>query len=504
MSIQTNTDTPLSGGDNGNIKHRVFIASIATETNTFSPLRTDLQDFYDSFYAAPGAHPATPTLCSAVYPVARKMAAEYHWAIIEGTAAWAEPGGIINAQCWQFLRDQLLEELRAAMPVNIVLLGLHGAMIAQNCLDCEGELLAKIRALVGNDVIIGATLDPHSHLSKIKTQNADLLIAFKEFPHTDFVTAAVNLCALAVRAAKGEIKPHLSVFDCRMITLFPTNREPMRGFVDRLRAFENTDGVLSISIIHGFMAGDSPDLGTKVLVISDNDPSAGDALSDQLGRELFGYRSTTMPNFLNPDAAFEQAIACDAHPVVIADVWDNPGGGVAGDSTILLRDAMQRRLSEIAFATIWDPIAVRTCFSAGVGAEFRLRFGGKMSADAGEPIDAQVIVRNLKRNVVQKFGASIVPLGDAAWIQINGIHIILNSKRCQVFSPDVFVNLGIDPAVMKILCVKSTNHFYSEFAPLAAMILYASVDGIYPNNPRITEYKNLRRAIWPRVEHPHG
>ncbi len=486
-----------------NIKHRVFVASIATETNTFSPLRTDLQDFHDGFYAAPGAHPDTPTLCSAVYPVARRLASKYNWEIIEGTAAWAEPGGIINAQCWQFLHNNLLEELLAAMPIDIVLLGLHGAMIAQDCLDCEGELLENIRKIVGDEVVVAATLDPHSHLSQRRTQNANLLIAFKEFPHTDFVETAEKLCDLAARAAKREIRPITSVFDCRMITLLPTSHEPMRGFVNRIRKYENNGSILSVSIIHGFMAGDSPDLGVKVLVLSDGDSKAGDTLAGELGMELFGYRGTTAPNFLSADDAFEQAIASDKNPVVIADVWDNPGGGVAGDSTILLRHAMQRQLPETAFATIWDPIAVRTCFSAGLGTELLLRFGGKMSASAGDPIDANIVVRNLKRNVVQKFGPSLIPLGDCAWIEINGIHVILNSIRSQVFDPDIFTNLGLNPSELRILCVKSTNHFYSAFAKLSNEILYASVDGPYPNDPRTNEYKNLRRTVWPRVENPH-
>ena len=172
---------------------RVFIGSIATETNTFSPLRTDLLDFKESFYAPAGHHPNTPTLCSAVYTAARARATEFNWKITEGTASWAEPGGIINQSTWIFLRDQLLEELKAAMPVNIVLLGLHGAMVSQECLDCEGELLVAVRKLVGDKVIIGATFDPHSHLSARRTENLDLVTVFKEFPHTDFVDVAENL-----------------------------------------------------------------------------------------------------------------------------------------------------------------------------------------------------------------------------------------------------------------------------------------------------------------------
>ena len=180
-------------------KKRVFLGSIATETNTFSPLRTDLQDFKDSFYALPGQHPETPTLCSAIFPVARMRAAQYEWKLIEGTATWAEPGGIVNQGTWEFLRDQLLDELRAALPVDIVLLGLHGAMVAADCLDCEGELIAAVRSVVGRDVVIGVTFDPHSHLSARRVENADLITVFKEFPHTDFVEVAEDLVDLAQR-----------------------------------------------------------------------------------------------------------------------------------------------------------------------------------------------------------------------------------------------------------------------------------------------------------------
>ncbi|MDD9856239.1 MAG: M81 family metallopeptidase [Gammaproteobacteria bacterium] len=487
-----------------NKKHRVFVASIATETNTFSPLKTELRDFKGSFYAAPGEHPKTPTLCSAVFPVARETANQYGWELIEGTAAWAEPGGVVSNKCWHFLRRQLLDELRAAMPVDIVLLGLHGAMIAQDCLDCEGNLLKRIREVVGDGVVVGATLDPHSHLSFQQTRNADILVAFKEFPHTDFVIAAENLCALAARAVSGEIRPAISVFDCKMIDLLPTNREPMRGFIDRIVNMEGKGGVLSISVIHGFMAGDSPDLGSKIMVITDGNHAEGDALSRQLGLELFGYRGTTAPDLLTAKAAVDRAHSTAAGPVVIADIWDNPGGGVAGDGTALLHHAIQRKLTDIAFGTIWDHDAVRECFSAGVGAKFRLRFGGKMSSAVGEPVDADVVVHNNVRNAKQSFGPSIVPLGDASWIEMNGIHVILNTVRSQVFAPDLFSNFGLDPASMRILVVKSTNHFHDAFAPLASDILYASVDGYYPNDPRTNHYEHLGRDIWPRVEHPHG
>ena len=482
---------------------RVFLGSIATETNTFSPLRTDLQDFKDSFYAAPGQHPDTPTLCSAIYPVARARAAQFGWQLVEGTATWAEPGGIVNQQTWVDLRDQLLSELRAAMPVDIVLLGLHGAMVAQDCLDCEGELLEAVRAIVGPDVIIGATFDPHSHLSAKRVENADLITVFKEFPHTDFVEVAEDLVDLVQQVSTRQISPVISVFDCRMIEVLPTSREPMRGFVDRIKALEEQPGILSISVIHGFMAGDVPDLGSKIIVLTDDARAKGDALARQLGIELYALRGTTRPEFLCPTVALDRAMTKPDGPVVLADVWDNPGGGVPGDSTIILRELLARNIQGAALASIWDPIAVRTCISAGVGATLRLRFGAKMSAVAGEPVDADVIVRNVVRNAVQSFGTSVVPLGDSVWIEVGGIDVILNTVRSQVFNPDIFSNLGIDPTQKALLVVKSTNHFHDAFSRISNDILYAAVDGPYPNDPAANDYKHLTRKIWPRVEHPH-
>ena len=483
---------------------RVFLGSIATETNTFSPLRTDLQDFKDSFYAAPGQHPETPTLCSAIYPVARARAAQYGWQLVEGTATWAEPGGIVNQQTWVHLRDQLLAELRAAMPVDIVLLGLHGAMVAQECLDCEGELLEAVRAIVGPAVIIGATFDPHSHLSARRVKNADLITVFKEFPHTDFVIVAEDLVDLVHAASTGEVTPVISTFDARMIEVLPTSREPMRSFVDSIKALEGRDGVLSVSVIHGFMAGDVPDLGSKIIVITDAAQAKGDALATRLGFELFALRGTTRPEFLSAGDALDRASNSRNRPVVIADVWDNPGGGVPGDSTVILREMLARRMKNAALASIWDPIAVRTCMSAGTGANLHLRFGSKMSANGGDPIDAEVTVRNVVRGAVQSFGTSVVPLGDSVWIEVGGIDGILNTVRSQVFNPDIFTNFGIDLLSKSLLVVKSTNHFHDAFSRISKDILYASVDGPYPNDPATNDYRNLTRDIWPRVENPHG
>ena len=487
---------------------RIFTASLATETNTFSPVPTDRASFEMAFFAGPGQHPDTPTLCSSPIVALRARQKQEGFTLIEGTATWAEPGGLLNRQTFEQLRDEILDQLRAAMPVDAVILGLHGAMVAQGYDDCEGDLLERVRAIVGPRVVVAAELDPHSHLTPKRVANSDILAAFLEFPHTDFYERGEHVVELGLAAARGRIKPMISTFDCRMIQVLPTSKEPMRSFVDRLKALQGRNGVLSASVIHGFMAADVPEMGTRIIVVTDDRKAEGDALAERLGMELFALREDLAMETLDPGAGVERAVAAHranpSKPAVIADIWDNPGGGVAGDGTHILREILKRGLDKVGVATIWDPMAVQFCHAAGEGAEIALRFGGKCCLEAGEPIDARVRVMNVAKDGWQSFRESRVTLGPAAVVRLDGteIDVILNTNRTQTFEPDVFTNLGVDPLGKEILLIKSTNHFYAGFAPIAAEILYVAAPSSYPVNPRLTAYSNLTRPVWPRVEDP--
>ena len=487
---------------------RIFTASLATETNTFSPVPTDRASFEMAFYAAPGKHPDTPTLCSSPIVALRKRAAAEGLTVIEGTATWAEPGGLLQKQAFEELRDEILDQLKAAMPVDAVVLGLHGAMVAQGYDDCEGDLLERVRAIVGPDILVASEFDPHSHLTQKRVENLNIYAAFLEFPHTDFYERGEHVVSMALDTLKGKIKPVISTFDCRMIGVFPTSKEPMRSFIDRIKAMHGKDGILSISVIHGFMAADVPEMGTRILVVTDNDRAKGDALAEKLGRELIGMREQTLMTMYNIDDGIDRAIAAHtvnpAKPAVIADVWDNPGGGVAGDGTHILRRLIERNIQKAAVATIWDTLAVTFCHAAGEGAVIDLRIGGKSGPQAGEPIDARVTVMKVLPEGWQSFGLSRVTLGPSAVVRIEGteIDVILNTNRTQTFEPDVFSNSGIDPMRKDILVVKSTNHFHAGFAPIAAEIIYVDAPSSYPVNPRATNYQKMTRPIWPRVDNP--
>lgn len=486
---------------------RIFTAALATETNTFSPICIARRDFEDSLYAPPGQHPETPTLCTAPITVGRRVCRDRGWTLIEGTAAWADPAGIVARGTYEGLRDEILGQLAAAGPVDAVVLGLHGAMVAQGYEDAEGDLLTRIRAMIGPDVLLCAELDPHSHLTAQRVAAADFFTVFKEFPHTDFVDRAEDLWRIAVDTLEGRVRPVMSVFDCRMIDVFPTSREPMRSFVDRMMAIEAADPlVLSLSAIHGFMAGDVPEMGTKMIAVTDAAPDHGAALARRLGRELFANRGRHMMPMVDEVAAVAEAMAAVAAgegPVVISDTWDNPGGGTAGDSTVILKELIAQ-CATAAIGTIWDPVAVQLCQAAGEGAVMPLRFGAKSAPFTGEPCDALVEVVRLVPGARMRFGDSVVPFGDAARIRLigTGIEVILNTIRAQSYDPSLFEAVGIDPCAAPILVVKSTNHFYAAFSRIAARILYCSAGRPYPNDPATTPYRRARRDIWPILDNP--
>ena len=318
---------------------------------------------------------------------------------------------------------------------------------------------------------------------------------------------AEDLWRIAADTLEGRVRPTMSVFDCRMIDVFPTSREPMRSFVDRMLAIERDDPlVLSLSAIHGFMAGDVPEMGTKTIAVTDGAAEHGAALARRLGMELFANRGRHMMPMVDETEAVARAMAAPAGPVVIADAWDNPGGGTAGDATVVLRELIARGADGVAVGTIWDPMAVQLCMVAGEGAVIPLRFGSKSAPFTGEPVDAMVEVVRLVPGAEMRFGESVVPYGDAARVRLTGtgIEVILNTVRAQSYDPSLFEAVGIDPLAQRILVIKSTNHFYAAFAPIASEVIYCSAGRPYPNDPRRTAYAKARRDIWPICADPFG
>lgn len=481
---------------------RIFSATIATETNTFSPLPTSLRAFQEQVFFRPGEHPDdAPRMCTAPLFVARKRAKRDGFTLIEGSCFAASPAGTVNRRDYEFMRDEVLEQIRAAMPLDAVVLGLHGAMVAHGYDDVEGDILERTREIVGDKCVIGVELDPHCHLTLRRLRNANLIVLYKEFPHTDVVDRAEELLTLVLRTVRGEIKPVMSVYDCRQIGSYPTQFPLMRAFVDKLYALEGKDGILSVSVAHCFPYADVPELSGRILVIADGDKAKADALATRLGEEFVSMRGKTMPEFFTVEEGVRVAMEAPEGPIVIAEPSDNAGGGAPSDNTTILRELVARGAQSAAVGPIWDPVAVALCFDAGEGARFPLRFGGKIGPASGIPIDAIVEVTKLATNCWQDFGPSRVPLGDCAAVKVNGVEAVLITKRTQAFGLDLFRNVGIEPTQRKILVCKSTNHFAAAFGPIAKRVIYVDSDAPLSRDYRKIPFTKVQRPIWPLDEH---
>ena len=313
-----------------------------------------------------GDDPASDALAQVRW---KQMSKARGWDFVDSIFASSQPSGYILRWVYEKLRDEILADLQAAMPVDMVLLNLHGAMAAQGYDDCEGDLASRVRAIVGPDVPLGVELDLHCHISELLVTSANAVITYKEYPHTDMVERATELFEIIAGAAEGKLKPVNALADCGMIGVFHTSHPPVRAFVNRMTALEGKDGVLSVSLGHGFPWGDVPDLGTRVVVITDNKPAEGQVLAEQLAAEFYAQRETLQPNYLSIDEALDVAVAAAKGPVVLADVSDNAGGGAPNDSTFVLRRILERGIGNVAIGCIWDPVALAVAVENGEGSE---------------------------------------------------------------------------------------------------------------------------------------
>lgn len=478
---------------------RVFAGVFVTETNTFSPIPTGIGSFKrEGNYYPAGTHPPEPTLFGSPIVVARQRARDRGWALTEGIATFAQPGGITTRAAHEELRNELLEGLRAALPVDLVILGLHGAMVAEGCEDCEGALLADVRALVGPDAVIGAVIDPHCHLTPEMVAHADLIIAFKEYPHTDIHERTEEMVDLAAQIAEGRVKPTSALIDLEMISLVFTTAGAGLQVLEWMRDYEMRPGVLSVSLGQGFPWADIPQMGSKVLVYTDSDPALAQDIARDFADRVIAVRDQLQEARPDIDGALDLALAASKGPIVIGEGADNAGGGAASDSTFFLRRMIARDIRDAALGPIWDPIAVSFAFEAGEGALIPLRIGGKVGPGSGDPVDAEVRVLALRRDMMMTgLGGTPCQLGDCARVAVGGIEVVLTSDRHQAMDTDLFTGLGCDLAAKRLIVVKSTQHFYASFAKIAAEVIYASSPGTVTLDLHSLPYRRISRPKWP-------
>lgn len=487
---------------------RLFLGGLVHETSSFSPLPTSVQSFREGVLIHRGDPQALqkivaqPTLTGVVAAAARQGDT-----LLPGLYAEAQPSGPLSRADHTTLRDELLADLRASLPVDAVLLVLHGAMLAQGCDDCEGDLLQRVRELVGPAVPVGALLDLHCNLSPAMLGSGAALVACKEYPHIDYAARGEELHAMLTAMARGDLALQAHMRRVPVLGIFGTTLPPMRGFVERMQQAEaSRPGIVSVSMLHGFPWADTPHTSAAVLVLAHDTPAgaaAASSLLDELADAFLGMREQAAARRLPLAEALDLAEAEMRRnrpgPVVLADTADNAGGGAAGDSTFVLRALLQRGLRDVALGMVWDPQTVAIATSAGVGARLPLRIGGKVGPMSGDPVDLEVEVLACRDDARQRSltPGGTDPLGPAVAVRAQGIDIVLNSIRQQVFSPECFTQLGIDPAAKRLVVVKSTQHFRSGFDAMAAAVVYADSPGSLQADIGSLPFKHLPRPVWP-------
>lgn len=479
---------------------KLLIACLATETNTFSPMPTGR----NAFEAACLTREATRVpgnLFTAPLHEWRRMGEERGWEVIESLSAAAQPAGTTVRAVYEAFRDEILDDIKAHQP-DVLLMSMHGAMVADGYDDCEGDMMARARKIMGEDKVIGLELDPHNHLTQTMLDNATLIINYKEYPHVDAPERARELFTMAADAAEGKTSPVMRAHDCRMLTIIETMKDPAKGYVQAMKDAEGKDGILSVSLTHGFPWADVTDVGAKTLVIADGDAAKAADTAKVFADKLWDIRDGLRMEYPDIGAALDIIETADDRPITLADMGDNAGGGAPSDSTFFLQEIVKRGMTDIAHGIFWDPVLVAMCQDAGVGARMRVRLGGKICAESGQAVDLDVTIRAIRENMIQMLGDTEMPLGTGVWLDADGVHLVVSSLRTQNFSPSVYAELGIDIGQMRALIPKSTNHFYQNFEKISSRVIHVRSPGTVTPDMTIIPFTKRDGNYWPKVENP--
>lgn len=485
---------------------RIFLATLGTETNTFASFPTGIEDFKRTLWAEDGIEkvPLTPWSAPAYHWLNR--ARGLGWDVVESLHTFAEPAGPTIRSAYEMMRDRILDDLAKAGPVDAVIMFLHGAMIAEGYDDCEADFVTRMRAQVGPNVKIGLELDLHAHIDETLVKASDIIVFYKAYPHIDYTERAEDVFALMVRLLAGEIDPKMALFDCKVMGLFPSTREgPMIQFTADMFATEGKDGVLSLSLNHGFPWADVPNAGAKMLAVTDGDQALAERVAEQFGKRFYAERAEAMLDFVPFAEAIERAKATGDKPILLADTSDQTGGGAPGDTTYMIKALLDAGIPDVVYGPLWDPLAIGICFQVGVGAKLKLRIGGKYEPHSGPCLDVDAEVVFLKRDGYQdQLTDERVMVGDVAVVRVAGMEILLTTKRVGVFSPTLFTHHGITLDDKRVIALKNLYKHRDIFRPLTREQLFVATPGACPPDWKSIPFQRIPRPIWPLDDDPLG
>jgi len=488
---------------------RIASGGIQHETNTFSKTPTTLEDFARDSGLGPDLpdgqklfdyYRDTGTIHGGYIAGAAEAGAE----LLPLLNVRAQPSGVVTKQTFETLLGLLLERLKAVLPVDGVLLDLHGAMVCEPYDDAEGAIAAAVREVVGPDVPIIITLDLHANVSARMAGLANCVIGFDTYPHVDMYERGREAALLMARTIRGEVKPVQAFRQLPLITLPPkqcTLRDPMQSLMARVHALENEPGLLTATVAMGFPFADIEMAGVSVMVTADGDSALAERKADELARMVWALRDELQPDLMPVDKVIQFARDESQGLVIYADGSDNPGGGAPCDGTVVLQAMIDADFQGGAVGVLYDPETVRAAFAAGVGQIFSARIGGKTDNLHGAPVECQAYVKTLSDGKYIHRGQMmhLLPgdLGPMAVLQIGGVTAVVSTYRRQTLDAEMLRCAGVSPENFKLLVLKSAVHFRAHLGPLAAHIFDADTPGIHRPDFSNFQFEKLRRPIYP-------
>jgi microcystin degradation protein MlrC len=501
---------------------RIAVGGFQHETNTFAPLRATWADF-ERADAWPG-YVRGPALFAAVtgfnIPIAGAVGtlSGLGHELIPLSWCSAPPSSYVDEDAYEKVAAGMLEDLAAAGSLDGIYLDLHGAMVAAHHEDGEGELLRRIRTLVGNALPIVTSLDFHTNMTREMVRHASAMVGYKTYPHVDMAATgsrAAELLDKLIRDKKPLCKAFRQVDFLIPLVWQCTLAEPTKGVFDLMDEIErgsasHNQGIVSITHTPGFPPADIAECG-PALVVYGYDQEAADAAADRIVAVIKAREPEFAGRLYTADEAAEEAIRLSntaTKPIVLADIQDNPGAGGTSDTVGLLRALIARQAKGAVLGMIVDEEAAAAAHEVGEGALLPCGVGGKVGYAGETPVEARWrVIRVASGDFVgtgPMFGGAQFHVGPVALVtdDDSGVSVVLAAARIQAIDQQQFRHVGVEPSHVPILALKSTVHFRADFQPIAETVLCVLAPGAHVSDPAELPYKHLRAGIRKRPMGP--
>src|SRR4051794_1232093 len=504
---------------------RIAVGGFQHETNTFAPTRAAWDDFaradaWPGFVRGPELIEAVKGYNIPIAGAVERLQSLGH-EIVPLCWCSAPPSSYVERDAYERVTGMMLEDLAAQGAaegkIDGLYLDLHGAMVAEHFDDGEGELLRRIRALVGDRMPIVTSLDYHTNMTPAMVARASAMVGYRTYPHIDMAATGGRAAALLDRLLR-ERRPLYKAYrqiDFLIPLVFQcTDAEPARGLFALIDEIErggsaaspggsHNQGIVAVTHTPGFPQADIENAG-PALVVYGYDRETAEAAADRIAAAIQAREADFAEPLYEPDEAVAEALRLArtaTKPVVLADIQDNPGAGGSSDTVGLLRALIAAKAEGAVIGLIVDPEAAALAAQRGEGALLESSIGAKIGFAGETPVQAEWRIVRLGTGVFTGTGpmyrGARFNIGPMALVrdEASGVAAVLACKRIQAADREIFRHVGVEPAQVPILGLKSTVHFRADFAPIAEAILCVRAPGAAISDPAELPYRYLRSGI---------